>query len=305
MHRACAEKTVGEILPEPDLVSYVKRSLGYSASGDTSEHAIFIAYGTGRNGKNTVLDPIAKVLHDYAATCDPKILLRTGKNEHPTALANLFGRRQVVTDEVDEGEQLAEALVKRLTGNPRMSARFICKDTFEFDVTFKIWMPVNAKPEIKGRDEGIWSRIRLIPFEVFFPQEKRIKKLAKMLVKEEGEGILAWLIEGYLEWQRDGLSEPKKVLEAVKEYRAEQDVVTAFLEQCCKSWLNHENRDQIKTKPADLYAAYSAWCKENGEKNVLTGRRFGTEITQRGFKLDNPNGAWWRPESSWSAQARN
>jgi putative DNA primase/helicase len=159
---------------------------------------------------------------------------------------------------------------------------------------FKVWMPVNHKPDIKGRDEGIWSRIRLIPFDVFFPPEKRIKNLAKILVQEEGEGILAWIVEGHAEWQRDGLKEPKKVLDAVKEYRREQDVVTDFLEECCTSRLDHPNRDQFKLRPADLYASYTAWCKENGEKNVLSGRKFGSEMTARGYELKDSNGTQYR-----------
>ena len=200
----------------------------------------------GRNGKNTVLDPVRKVLHDYATVSDPRIFLRTGKNEHPTGLAKLFGCRLVVTDEVDEGEELAEALVKRLTGDPTISARYMRRDFFDFEVTFKVWIPANHKPDIKGRDEGIWSRIRLIPFEVFFPPERRIKNLARTLVKEEGEGILAWLVEGYLDWQKQGLNEPKKVLDAVREYRLQQDVVAAFIKDCCLTWLDHPNRDQFQ-----------------------------------------------------------
>ena len=119
------ENTLAEILPDPKLVSYVKRALGYSCTGDIGEHALFIPYGKGRNGKNTVLDPIRTVLHDYATVSDPKIFLRTGRDDHPTGLAKLFGCRFVMTDEVDEGEQLAEALVKRLTGNATISARFM------------------------------------------------------------------------------------------------------------------------------------------------------------------------------------
>jgi len=292
--RARWEKTLDEIQPEPEMRDYLKRALGYSISGDTGEHALFLPYGKGRNGKNTILDPVAKVLGEYATGCDPKILLRTGKNDHPTGLADLHGRRLVITDEVDEGEQLAEALVKRLTGNPTLKARFMRQDFFEFAVTCKIWMPANHRPDIKGRDEGIWSRIRAIPFETFFPPEKRIKNLASTLVKEEGEGILAWLVEGYLDWQRQGLAEPKKVLEAVSEYRLLQDVIAAFIKDCCLTWLDHPNRTQFKVRKDDLYSAYASWCKENGEKEVLSGREFGSEMTSRGFELKPSNNNYYR-----------
>lgn len=292
--RSLWEKTLGEIQPDPEMRAYIKRALGYSISGDTGEHALFLPHGKGRNGKNTVLDPVAKVLGEYATGCDPKILLRTGKNDHPTGLADLHGRRMVITDEVDEGEQLAEALVKRITGNPTLKARFMRQDFFTFDMRSKIWMPANHKPDIKGRDEGIWSRIRVIPFDTFFPPEKRIKNLASTLVREEGEGILAWLVEGYLDWQKHGLAEPVKVLEAVSEYRLQQDVIAAFLKECCLTWLDHPNRDQFKIRKDDLYLGYASWCKENGEKAVLSGREFGSEMTSRGFTLKPSNNVYYR-----------
>ncbi len=289
------EKVLDEIQPESELRAYLKRALGYSICGDTGEHCLFLPYGTGRNGKNTILDPIVKILGEYATNCDPKILLRTGKNDHPTGLADLRGRRLVITDEVDEGEELAEALVKRVTGNPTIKARFMRQDFFEFDVTSKIWMPANHKPDIKGRDEGIWSRIRVIPFEITIPVEKRIKNLARILAKEEGEGILAWLVEGYLDWQKlEGLNEPTKVLDAVKEYRLQQDVVAAFIKECCLTWLDHPNRSQFKVRKDELYSAYASWCKENGEKELLSGREFGSEMTSRGFELKHSNSVHYR-----------
>ena len=111
---------------------------------------------------------------------------------------------------------------------------------------------------------------------------------------DEGEGILAWLVEGCMEWQRAGLKEPEKVLDAVKEYRREQSAVSDFIEQCCVSWLDHPNRDQFKIKPADLYGGYTAWCKVNGEKDVLSGRKFGGEMTDRGYMLKSFNGVNYR-----------
>ncbi len=290
------EKVLDEIFPgNPEMVAYVKRAAGYSCTGDTGEHALFLPWGKGRNGKNTVLDPIASVLNDYATSADPKTFLRAGMNVHPTGLAKLFGSRFVLTDEVDEGEQLAEALVKRLTGNPVLTARFMRQDFFDFTITSKIWMPANHRPEVKGRDEGIWSRIRLIPFEVFFAPGKRIKNLAKILAQDEGEGILAWIVEGCMEWLRDGLKEPQKVLDATKEYRLEQDVVSAFLEECCISWLHHDQlKTQAKQKASELYECYVSWCKQNSEKSVLTGRKFGCELGSRGYELKESNGVSYR-----------
>jgi putative DNA primase/helicase len=156
-------------------------------------------------------------------------------------------------------------------------------------------MLANCKPEIQGQDEGIWSRIRVIPFEIFFPPEKRIKGLSDLLVAEEGPGILRWLVDGCLEWQRIGLAEPAKVLEATHSYRTEQDVIRDFVDQCCESFLDHPSLgDQARVKAGVLYSRYAEWCKENGEKKVLSNRRFGSKITGRGYPLRPVNGAQWR-----------
>jgi P4 family phage/plasmid primase-like protien len=280
---------------DPEMVAYVQRALGYSLTGVIGEHALFLCHGTGRNGKNTVLDTVLTILGDYATTANPRTFMAIGQNDHLAMLADLMGRRFVPTDEVEEGQQLAEAMVKRVTGNKMLKARFMHKNPFEFPAQFKIWMLANCKPEIHGQDEGVWSRIRNIPFEVYFPPEKRIKGLSDILVDEEGPGILRWLIEGCMEWQRIGLCEPKKVIDATKAYRDEQDAIGSFIGQYCDSFLDDETqRTQNKEKVSALYACYVEWCKESGEKTVLTSRRFGSKLKERGYELHESNGIRYR-----------
>ena len=269
------------------MVDYLQRALGYCLTGDVSEHALWLCYGSGRNGKNTIMDAIKELLGDYAWVVDPKCFL-AGNDGHLTALAALTGRRFVPTDEVDDGEKMAEGLIKRVTGNKTLNARFMRQDGFEFPIQFKLWFACNHKPEIKGTDEGIWSRVRLIPFKVYFPPEKRIKGLSSILVKEEGPAIMGWLSRGCQEWLRVGLSEPESVLAATKGYRSEQDVLSAFIAECCVDHRDHPNRDQFKTTTSELYDAYSTWAKAGGEKNVLTSRRFGSAMEDKGFAITTP-----------------
>jgi len=280
---------------DAEMISYIQRALGYSLTGDTGLQAIFLCHGKGRNGKNTVLDTVRAILHDYATVAAPRILLAAGQNDHPTALADLMGRRFVPTSEVDKGERMAESLVKRLTGDRTIKARFMRQDPFEFAVTFKLWMLANARPEIKGRDEGIWSRIKLIPFEVFIPPEKRIPNLSEILVAEEGPGILGWIVQGAVDWRRDGLQDPRKVTEAMESYRAEQDVLADFLADCCVSHLANECLfDKVRVRATELYVRYQDWCKESGEKDVLSKRLFGQELSDRGYTLIPSNGVHYR-----------
>jgi putative DNA primase/helicase len=278
-----------------ELIAYLQRAAGYALSGDISEHAMFLCYGTGRNGKNTVLDTIRDVMGDYASVSDPKIFLTTGQGDHPTGLADLVGRRLIVTSEVDTGQQLAEGLVKRLTGDRTIKARFMHHDWFEFRMAAKIWMLANSKPEIQGQDEGIWSRIRIIPFDTFIPPEKRIKGLSEILVQEEGPGILAWLVEGCREWHRIGLCEPSAVTEATSSYRSEQDVLGDFLQSCCiDRHDDQEVREKYRVEANKLYGTYNEWCKQMGERSILTARRFFNELTGRGFVSVRSNGNQYR-----------
>ncbi len=280
---------------DAELIAYFQRAAGYALTGDISEHAMFLCYGTGRNGKNTVLDTIRDVIGDYASVSDPKIFLTAGQGDHPTGLADLVGRRLIVTSEVDTGQQLAEGLVKRLTGDRTIKARFMHHDWFEFRMAAKIWMLANSKPEIQGQDEGIWSRIRIIPFDVFIPPDKRIKGLSEILVQEEGPGILAWLVDGCSEWHRIGLCEPKAVTDATRSYRSEQDVLGDFIQSCCIDRHGDlEIRDKYKVEANRLYSSYAEWCKQMGERNVLTARKFFHELTGRGFPSHRSNGSQYR-----------
>jgi putative DNA primase/helicase len=171
----------------------------------------------------------------------------------------------------------------------------MCQNPFEFPVLFTVWMLCNHKPEIRGRDEGIWSRIRIIPFEVFIPEHERIKNLSEILVRDEGPGVLNWLVEGCLQYLQQGLNEPKKVRDATQAYRAEQDIVGRFVQECCNSYLNQPHiQPTPREKVHALYSAYKTWCQDAGEKDVLTKKKLGSELEPLGYTLEQSNGVSYR-----------
>jgi putative DNA primase/helicase len=280
---------------DDELIAYIRRALGYSLTADTSAQALFLCYGTGRNGKNTVLDTVRLILREYATVAAPRILLTAGSNDHPAMIADLMGARFVPTSEVDEGERLAESLVKRLTGDSHIKARFMHQNPFEFRITFKLWMAVNSKPEISGTDKGIWSRVRVIPFDAFIPPEKRVANLSEILIRDEGPGILNWLVQGCLDWQGAGLQEPARVLAAIEDYRSEQDVFGDYLERCCVVADGDEALvSRLRARTEDLYNRYVEWSKNMGEKSPLTRRKFEIELTRRGFAISHSGSVRYR-----------
>ena len=278
-----------------NLVGYLQRAIGYAITGDVSEHALFFFYGTGRNGKGTLLELFLALLGDYATTVDASLITAKRNDDHPTGLTDLDGCRFVPTVEVEDGKHLAEALVKKLTGGDRIKARRMRQDFYEFMPTHKIFLAANHPPEIRGLDEGIWSRVKLIPFSVFIPPEERVKDLREMLVREEGPGILAWAVQGCLEWQRNGLQEPPEVMKATENYRTDMDTIAGFLAERCDTFLEHETLKTNARESKDaLYKAYTIWANANGCESVLSSRKFGGEMQRRGYPLKESNGRCYR-----------
>ncbi len=281
---------------DEDLIAYMQRALGYCLTGETGEHAMWLCYGSGRNGKNTVLDTVRALMGDYSTVADPRVFLSAGQGDHPAGLADLVGERLVITSEIDEGQRLAESLVKRVTGDKTIKARFMHQNPFEFVIQFKLWFLCNHLPEVAKQDEGIWSRIRIVPFNKFIPPDRCIKGLSEILIAEEGPAILGWLVEGAKEWAREGgLNEPSSVSRATQGYRDEQDVVGDFLRESTDCHLDNETlRTQARCKAADLYTDYVAWCARNGVRQPLTSKKFGHDLTRRGYEYRASNGHYYR-----------
>jgi putative DNA primase/helicase len=158
------------------------------------------------------------------------------------------------------------------------------KNEFEFSPKFKLWMVTNHKPIIRGTDYAIWRRIRLIPFTVTIPEAERDPQMADKL-RAELPGILAWALRGCTAWLQNGLQEPEEVKAATNAYRNEQDVIAQFLDDTCVTGR------QMRTECKALYAAYAGWCEMGGEHPV-NQRRFGGQMTERGFDRERTSRGW-------------
>jgi putative DNA primase/helicase len=265
--------TLEHALPSQELRRFFKKLAGYAFSGDVSEHILAVLYGTGANGKSTILNALLAAAGDYGMQAAPDLLVAK-KGSHPTEVADLFGMRLVASIEVEDGRRLAESLVKQLTGGDKVRARRMRQDFWQFDPTHKVFMAVNHKPEVRGTDTAIWRRLRLIPFEQTIPPAEQDKKLPQKLAAELS-GILRWALEGCLEWQRQGLQAPEEVRKATGAYRSEMDVIGAFLQDECE--IGREFREPFTT----LYKRYEEWCEDGGER-AETRRKFNARLKERG-----------------------
>lgn len=266
---------------DKELIRYIQKAVGYSLTGSTAEQCAFFLYGTGRNGKSTFIDVIRDVFGDYAANIQPEtIMVRNSQSSAINSdIARLKGARLVTSVEPNEGVRINEGLLKQLTGDDTVTARKLYSEEFEFKPEFKLWMATNHKPIIRGTDTGIWRRIHMIPFNVQIPEDKVDKNLTHKL-KAEMTAIFKWCIDGCILWQREGLKMPSAVLQSVREYKREMDVISAFIEDRCVL----EGSVQAST----LYAAYTSWAGDNNEY-CMSNTKFSTELAKRFEKVRGKN----------------
>jgi putative DNA primase/helicase len=250
-------------------------------TGDTSEDALFFYYGTGANGKSVFLRTIAAILGDYHTTASMEMFTVTNNERHPTDLADLRGARLVTAIETEEGKRWDEAKIKALTGGDRIKARFMRQDFFEYIPQFKLMIAGNHRPAIRTIDEAIRRRMNLLPFTVTIPEEERDLALTDKL-KAEWPGILAWIIEGCLDWQRDGLQPAKAVKDATAEYLEAEDALKAFIDENCETGKNpHTGQDYVDSIE-NLWNGWKVWAEKSGEF-IGSKRKFGQKLVDKGY----------------------
>jgi putative DNA primase/helicase len=258
-----------------ELQKFLQRICGYALTGLSIEDVLFFLYGTGANGKSVFLKTIAGILGEHHKAAPMEMFTVSNSDRHPTDLAMLRGARLVTATETEEGKRWDESKIKQLTGGDRVSARFMRQDFFEYVPQFKLMIAGNHRPAIRTVDEAIRRRMNLIPFTVTIPKEERDPELAEKL-KAEWPGILEWMIQGCLAWQRDGLRPPEAVTVATKDYLTSQDAVQSFIDECCECGPNAS--DTI----SNLWGGWKGWAQAAGEY-IGSKRKLGEWLESKGF----------------------
>lgn len=281
------EAFLARIQPSAEMRAFLQRWFGLSMTAHTGEQKLAFLHGMGANGKSVLVDLMARLMGDYAATA--KIESLTGKNRRGGGdatpdLVPLMGARMVRASEPDEGERLQEGIIKELTGGEPILVRALHSDFVEVRPVFKLTISGNHKPEIRGTDDGIWRRVLLVPFDVQIPKAERDAGLLYKLM-EEGPGILNWLVEGLLAYLEGGLQEPAAVLDATREFREESDPVGAFLSECAV--VTGDERDFMTAR--ELIEGFNHWLDEKGETR-WGGRTVSNHLSRKAAR-------WRHPES--------
>lgn len=258
------------------LIQFMKEALGMSLCGDTSEQCLFICHGSGSNGKTTMLETVRIIMEDYGLAANIETFSMRKHQGIGNDVAELYGARLVTASENTLGSRLNEAFIKKATGKEPLRARRLHENEFQFMPEFSIWFAVNHKPVVKDTSKGMWRRVHFIPFSVTIEGDKIDKHLGEKLLSES-EGILAWLVQGHIDWHTRGhLEAPKVVEDATKAYKTEMDTIARFLAQECV-FDNH-----AKIPCAQLKKLYETWCDLKGEEANI--KDLTSYLNDKGFK---------------------
>lgn len=264
---------------DEELIAYMQKALGYSLTGNTNEHCLFIAYGLGSNGKTTLFETVLSILSDYGSMTEFATFLNTDKGDvrKQEAIGRLQGMRLAVASETESTRRWNGAVVKQVTGGDTLRGAKLYGSSYEFQPTHTLWFQANHLPGVTDASYGFWRRIRVIPFKARFEGSKIDTNLRERLLSER-DGILAWLIQGAQAYYADGLGKmPKACEEATAEYRYSNDILGRFIEDCLEPAYGATMGVQ------DTYEKYGEWCFRERESPIPINF-FSKGMEERGMK---------------------
>jgi putative DNA primase/helicase len=272
---------------DKETIKYIQRALGYTMTGFTSEDVLFFCYGGGANGKTTFLEIMRELFGGFFGKMNVNTIMMNKNESTGNDIACLTGKRFVSTSEIENGSRLNESLIKDLTGGDHIKARFLFNEYFEFKPKLKLWMYGNHKPVLSGIDDGIRRRFHVIPFEYSIPENRRRKRHELLnIFQSEFSGILNWMLDGYLNWKREGLNPPQKIRLTTQNYFEEMDILQKFINDCCN--LSGTVQSSV------IFRRFKNYLEEQNEKSI-SNSEFKRLMNMKGYIFEHG-----RDYNSWN-----
>lgn len=270
---------------DQELIDYLQKVIGYSLTGIVKEQEIYFLVGEGANGKSTLIDILTALMGDYLKLTHAQTFEHTKNRGIENDIAALRRARMVVASELDQGMVFSDATIKKLTGDEKVTARYLFKEFFDYVITYKIFILANHKPIIKDTTHAMWRRIRVIPFDYIVPEEKKDLFLKEKIIRDELPGILAWAVKGCIKYQQEGLKPPMAVLKASEKFRKDSNQLARFVEECCMVDENATTYNKVLRK------YYAEWCHQMSYDPISQGA-FSECLSAMGIwsKRDGKNG---------------
>jgi putative DNA primase/helicase len=277
------DKFISQIQPDVEMRGFLQRLFGSAMYGAVREHRLPIFTGTGQNGKGVLRSTMLAAFGDYAREVDPELLMESKHPRHLTFLMDLKSMRLVFASETKRNRQFDEATMKRLVGGDPIEANKMRQDPITFEPSHTLIMVTNHLPIVSGDDPAVWRRLIVVPFDVVIDDDAVDVELPDRLATPDARAaVLAWVWQGWLDYQKYGLQPPGAVVQRTEKYKAESDQIGNFINDACMV-LPHAH-----TRAGDLFHAWQKWCSENGV-DPGTAKAFSTSLSNRGYRKETRN----------------
>ncbi len=267
---------------DEELIEWLQCFLGYVMTGESCLRVFAVLHGPGRNGKSTMVETVSRIFGEDYAKGLPTQSLYAKKEEKETApeLTRMIGARLGYASEGKENEKLNTGMIKRFSGDEKITARGLYSNPVDFQPQFTVLFSTNHKPKIDDTTNSIWDRTRLIPFTKRFTDAEVDPSLRKKFLAESS-GILNWLVEGAVKFYQNGMRLPEcaAVTKATQDYRSDEDKVQSFLAEKCE--LGRDYRVQVGA----LYKAFEQWSLAELGGVDWKSHTFRQKIVEKGYSI--------------------
>ena len=285
------EAFISEImLNNKEMVAFIQRLVGQMILGITNKDKFVILIGSGLNGKSVLIDLLVQMLADYAEQTEADIFTDR-RNNKEYFKAELVAKRLVSMNESSRGDKLDSAMIKSCVRSGKVVARSPHGKPFTYQPMFTPVLSTNFLLDIP-QDPAVWERLLIVPFDYVVSNDKRDPKLKETLFKEEGAGILNWMIKGAQMFLNEGLNIPSSLIEKQETYRLKSDRIAQFITDSCVENVSIKESLHLKASFNQLRDGYFVWCKQNNYPQIGSDA-LKEELRKKGYKLSKNSNCEW------------